>query len=48
MNIDRFMETYKRAWESSGEHLLASLFAADGLCRDGSLWRHSLVEANGN
>ena len=30
MDIDNFMEAYKRAWETSDEHLLASLFTADG------------------
>jgi len=34
MNIDSFMENYKRAWETSDEHLLASLFAADGVYRN--------------
>jgi uncharacterized protein (TIGR02246 family) len=34
MSIDRFMENYKRAWETSDEHLLASLFAADGVYRN--------------
>ncbi len=32
--IDRFMESYKRAWETSDEKLLASLFAADGAYRN--------------
>jgi hypothetical protein len=30
MLIQRFMENYKKAWETSDEHLLASLFAQDG------------------
>lgn len=30
MPIQQFMQTYKRAWETSDEHLLASLFAPDG------------------
>lgn len=30
MTIQKFMESYKKAWESSDEHLLSSLFAADG------------------
>jgi hypothetical protein len=30
MHIQRFMESYKKAWETSDEHLLASLFVADG------------------
>lgn len=30
MPIQRFMESYKRAWETSDEELLASLFAPDG------------------
>lgn len=34
MDIDGFMESYKRAWETSDEHLLASLFAADGCYRN--------------
>jgi len=34
MNIDRFMQAYRRAWETSDEHLLASLFAADGVYRN--------------
>ncbi|HUH95302.1 MAG TPA: nuclear transport factor 2 family protein [Casimicrobiaceae bacterium] len=33
MNIDSFMEGYKRAWETSDENLLASLFAQDGTYR---------------
>ena len=32
--IDGFMEGYKRAWETSDEQLLASLFAADGIYRN--------------
>ena len=32
--IDDFMEVYKRAWETSDEQLLASLFAADGVYRN--------------
>ena len=34
MNIDEFMTSYKRAWETSDEHLLASLFADDGCYRN--------------
>ncbi|MBI4986919.1 MAG: nuclear transport factor 2 family protein [Rhodocyclales bacterium] len=34
MGIDRFMENYKRAWETSDEHLLASLFTPDGIYRN--------------
>jgi hypothetical protein len=34
MDIDGFMESYKRAWETSDESLLASLFAADGCYRN--------------
>ena len=34
MDIDGFMESYKRAWESSDENLLASLFAPDGTYRN--------------
>jgi len=34
MNIDEFMSNYKRAWETSDEHLLASLFATDGNYRN--------------
>jgi uncharacterized protein (TIGR02246 family) len=34
MDIDTFMQGYKRAWESSDEHLLASLFAEDGVYRN--------------
>jgi limonene-1,2-epoxide hydrolase len=34
MNIDSFMENYKRAWETSDENLLASLFASDGVYRN--------------
>jgi hypothetical protein len=34
MNIDSFMEGYKRAWETSDETLLASLFAEDGTYRN--------------
>ncbi len=30
MNIEEFMQAYKKAWETSDEHLLASLFAEDG------------------
>jgi SnoaL-like domain len=30
MDIASFMETYKRAWETSDENLLVSLFAGDG------------------
>lgn len=32
--IDDFMENYKRAWETSDEQLLASMFAADGVYRN--------------
>jgi hypothetical protein len=31
MDIDAFMGRYQKAWETSDEHLLASLFAADGV-----------------
>ena len=34
MDIDDFMLDYKRAWETSDEHLLASLFAPDGVYRN--------------
>lgn len=34
MPIDAFMANYKRAWEGSDEHLLASLFAPDGVYRN--------------
>ena len=34
MDIDEFMLSYKRAWETSDEHLLASLFAPDGVYRN--------------
>ncbi len=34
MSIDTFMAGYKRAWEGSDEHLLASLFAPDGVYRN--------------
>jgi len=34
MDIDRFMEQYRRAWETSDEHLLASLFVPDGIYRN--------------
>ena len=34
MDIDGFMENYKRAWETSDENLLASLFATDGSYRN--------------
>lgn len=34
MPIDAFMTGYKRAWESSDEHLLASLFTPDGVYRN--------------
>ena len=30
MSIQHFMQTYKRAWETSDEHLLASLFTPEG------------------
>jgi limonene-1,2-epoxide hydrolase len=32
--IDGFMQLYKRAWETSDEQLLVSLFAADGVYRN--------------
>ena len=31
MDIQTFMTRYKTAWETSDEHVLASLFAADGV-----------------
>jgi uncharacterized protein (TIGR02246 family) len=31
MDLERFMATYKQAWETSDADLLASLFAADGV-----------------
>jgi uncharacterized protein (TIGR02246 family) len=31
MDIQRFMATYKRAWETSDEDLLVTLFAPDGV-----------------
>lgn len=31
MSLETFMATYKRAWETSDEELLASLFAQDGV-----------------
>lgn len=34
MDIDIFMEGYKRAWETSNEHALAALFAEDGVYRN--------------
>jgi uncharacterized protein (TIGR02246 family) len=34
MDIDGFMENYKRAWETSDENLLASLFTPDGTYRN--------------
>lgn len=34
MDIASFMETYKLAWETSDENLLASLFAEDGTYRN--------------
>jgi len=34
MDIDGFMESYKRAWETSDENLLASLFTPDGSYRN--------------
>jgi uncharacterized protein (TIGR02246 family) len=34
MSIDAFMASYKRAWEASDEHLLASLFTEDGVYRN--------------
>lgn len=30
MHLQRFMDQYKKAWETSDEHLLASLFTPDG------------------
>lgn len=34
MSIETFMAGYKRAWEGGDEHLLASLFAPDGVYRN--------------
>jgi limonene-1,2-epoxide hydrolase len=34
VTIDDFMQSYKRAWETSDERLLASLFATDGVYRN--------------
>ena len=34
MDIDGFMESYKRAWETSDETLLTSLFTPDGTYRN--------------
>jgi uncharacterized protein (TIGR02246 family) len=34
MDIDIFMEKYRQAWQTSDEHLLASLFAEDGVYRN--------------
>lgn len=34
MDIDSFMASYQRAWETSDEHLLVSLFASDGVYRN--------------
>ena len=34
MNIKEFMQAYKRAWETSDEALLASLFTSDGCYRN--------------
>ncbi|HJU70556.1 MAG TPA: nuclear transport factor 2 family protein [Paucimonas sp.] len=34
MGITRFMENYKKAWETSDENLLASLFTTDGCYRN--------------
>jgi hypothetical protein len=34
MDLALFMETYKRAWETSDENLLAALFAEDGIYRN--------------
>src|SRR5664279_1029855 len=34
MDIDGFMENYKRAWETSDENFLASLFTPDGTYRN--------------
>lgn len=34
MDIDAFMAGYKKAWETSDENLLATLFAADGVYRN--------------
>ena len=34
MDIDAFMESYKQAWETSDENLLASLFTPEGTYRN--------------
>ncbi len=34
MNIERFMQGYKAAWEARDEHAFAALFAADGEYRN--------------
>lgn len=34
MNIHEFMAGYQRAWQTSDEHLLASLFTPDGVYRN--------------
>jgi limonene-1,2-epoxide hydrolase len=34
VTIDDFMQSYKRAWETSDEQLLASLFTAEGVYRN--------------
>lgn len=34
MTLDEFMAGYQRAWQTSDEHLLASLFAPDGVYRN--------------
>lgn len=34
MNIERFMQGYKSAWEARDEHAFAALFAADGEYRN--------------
>ncbi|MFO1284383.1 MAG: nuclear transport factor 2 family protein [Burkholderiales bacterium] len=34
MTLDEFMGGYQRAWQTSDEHLLASLFAPDGVYRN--------------
>jgi limonene-1,2-epoxide hydrolase len=34
MTLDEFMAGYQRAWQTSDEHLLASLFAPEGVYRN--------------
>jgi ketosteroid isomerase-like protein len=34
MNIDEFMAGYRQAWQTSDEHLLASMFSEDGVYRN--------------